>query len=153
MRLRSSLRQSIAHAVNVMRQPAVAVKKRPVSERRKSGETARHCETVNDACRVQCPRIRSRQVRTVYIFSRWGAEQPLPVQDGDRDFGRPGSILLEKGADRLGSVLLEKGADRPGVYTPKSGEPSCTCPATPSLSLSLSYLPPLSLCLCRSLSL
>ena len=68
------------------------------------------------ACRQQCLRVRSRQVHIVYIFRRWGTEQPLPVQDGDRDFGRPGSILLEKGADRPGSVLLAKGADRPGVY-------------------------------------
>ena len=100
---------------------------------------------------MQCPRIRSRQVRTVYIFSRWGAEQPLPVQDGDRDFGRPGSILLEKGADRLGSVLLEKGADRPGVYTPKSGE-SRLAHVLPPVSLSLSLLSPSALSLSLSVS-
>ena len=71
---------------------------------------------------------------------------PLPVQDGDRDFGRPGSILLEKGADRPGSVLLEKGADRPGVYLvyAEVGRAVLHMSCHP-VSLSLSSLPPLSL--------
>ena len=86
------------------------------------------------------------------VFNRWGAEQPPPVQDGDRDFGHPGSILLEKGADRPGSVLLEKGADRPGVYLvyAEVGRAVLHMSCYP-VSLSLS---PLSLrSLCRSLSL
>ena len=98
------------------------------------------------ACRQQCLRVRSRQVHIVYIFRRWGTEQPLPVQDGDRDFGRPGSILLEKGADRPGSVLLEKGADRPGVYLlyAEVGRAVLHMSCHPvSLSVSLSLSPPL----------
>ena len=89
-----------------------------------------------------------------------GPNNPPPVQDGDRDFGHPGSILFEKGADRPGSVLLEKGADRPGVYLlyAEVGRAvlhmSCH-PVSLSLSLSVSLsLSPLSLrSLCLSLSL
>ena len=38
-----------------------------------------------------------RQVYHKIQLSRWGPEQPLPVQDGDRDVGHPGSILPSGG--------------------------------------------------------
>ena len=93
------------------------------------------------ACRQQCLRVRSRQVHIVYIFRRWGTEQPLPVQDGDRDFGRPGSILLAKEADR------------PGVYRVYAEVGRAVLHISCHLSLSLSPLSLPSLCLSLSLSL
>ena len=95
------------------------------------------------ACRQQCLRVRSRQVHIVYIFRRWGTEQPLPVQDGDRDFGRPGSILLAKEADR------------PGVYRVYAEVGRAVLHISCHLSLSLSLLSPspLSVCLCLCLCL
>ena len=41
--------------------------------------------------------ITPRQVYDDIELSRWGPEQPLPVQDGDRDLGHPGSILPSGG--------------------------------------------------------
>ena len=45
-----------------------------------------------------------------------GPLQPLPVSDGGRDFGRPGSILRKKRADRPGVQYAHR----------RSGEPSST---------------------------
>ena len=72
------------------------------------------------------------------VFSRWGAEQPPPVQDGDRDCGQPGSSLLEKGADRPGSDLLEKGDYRLGVY--RQGQKGCCAQCEKVVALSLCLL-------------
>ena len=99
------------------------------------------------ACRQQCLRVRSRQVHIVYIFRRWGTEQPLPVQDGDRDFGRPGSILLAKEADRPGVYRVYAEVGRAVLHI------SCHLSLSLSLSLSLLSPSPLSVCLCLCLCL
>ena len=48
-----------------------------------------------------------------------GPLEPLPVYDGGRDFGRPGSVLRKKGADRPGAQEVHR----------RSGEPSKTTTA------------------------
>ena len=69
---------------------SVAVKKKPFS-----AWCPKPVElSVSDRHRAH---ITPRQVYDDIELSRWGPEQPLPVQDGDRDLGHPGSILPSGG--------------------------------------------------------
>ena len=69
--------------------------------RRKRKTEARSVSSHNHVTRSTNDRHRAhptpRQVDHGIQLSRWGPEQPPPVQDGDRDLGHPGSILPSGG--------------------------------------------------------
>ena len=88
---RPKQRSGLAH-------PALASVSGPAAETKKKALSAwSHKPVELSASDPHSAHLTPRQVYHKIQLSRWGPEQPLPVQDGDRDVGHPGSILPSGG--------------------------------------------------------